>query len=80
MMTTEGRGAAEVVTNSSDGHEEKGRTGEDLKPTEARLPKEGGPRSCYEAPGDGIEPSLTDSKSAVLPLDDPGLLAGAKGK
>jgi len=24
------------------------------------------------APGDGIEPSLTDSKSAVLPLDDPG--------
>ena len=25
------------------------------------------------APGGGIEPPLTDSKSAVLPLDDPGL-------
>lgn len=25
-----------------------------------------------DAPGGGIEPPLTDSKSAVLPLDDPG--------
>jgi glycopeptide antibiotics resistance protein len=28
--------------------------------------------AVLRAPGDGIEPSLTDSKSAVLPLDDPG--------
>lgn len=28
--------------------------------------------AILRAPGDGIEPSLTDSKSAVLPLDDPG--------
>ena len=68
MMTTEGRGAAEVVTNSSDGHEEKGRTGEGLKPIGEE-----------RAPGDGIEPSLTDSKSAVLPLDDPGLTCSGQG-
>ena len=28
------------------------------------------------APGGGIEPPLTDSKSAVLPLDDPGMYEG----
>ncbi len=29
--------------------------------------------SWHQAPGGGIEPPLTDSKSAVLPLDDPGM-------
>lgn len=31
------------------------------------------------APGRGVEPLFTDSKSAVLPLDDPGPRAGAAG-
>src|SRR5215469_17810453 len=36
------------------------------------------PRSLREqAPGAGVEPTLLDSESSVLPLDDPGMMARA---